>query len=36
MLTDDALHARLAAISTRVHRAPGTTKAATLIERLAR
>ena len=34
LLGDDALHARMAAISSRVQRAPGTATAADLIERL--
>ena len=34
LLTDDALHARMAAISSRVQAAPGPVKAADLIERL--
>jgi MGT family glycosyltransferase len=36
LLADDALHDRMAAIATRVQASPGTTKAADLIDRLAR
>jgi MGT family glycosyltransferase len=36
LLSDEPLHARLAAVSTRLRAAPGTVRAADLIERLAR